>query len=90
MTFDTIYGTIITGGEQMAGIDKIIEKMKVQPRGIRYEEAVKVLEYYGYQHVRTKGSHHQFRNQNGDVTTIKFSNPLKISYVTDILARIGQ
>lgn len=74
----------------MAGIDKIISKMKNQPRGIKYEEAKKVLEYYGYQHVRTKGSHFQFRNKNGDVTTIKYSNPLKISYVTDVLARIGE
>lgn len=47
----------------MAGIDKIVEKMKSQPRGIRYEEAAKVLEYHGYNHVRTKGSHHQFRNK---------------------------
>ena len=74
----------------MAGVAKIVEKMKEQPRGIRYEEGAKVLEHYGYQHIRTKGSHHQFRNQDGDLTTIKYSNPLKISYVTDILARIGQ
>jgi len=74
----------------MAGVTKIVEKMKAKPRGIRYEEGAKVLEYYGYKHIRTKGSHHQFRNQDGDLTTIKYSNPLKISYVTDILARIGQ
>ena len=74
----------------MAGVAKIVEKMKAQPRGIRFDEGVKVLEYYGYEHIRTKGSHHQFRNEDGDLTTIKYSKPLKISYVTDILTRIGQ
>ena len=73
----------------MAGVDKIVEKMKRQPRGISFDEAKKVLEYYGYLHVRSKGSHHQFRNQVGDVTTVKYDNPLKISYVQDILERIG-
>ena len=32
----------------MAGVDKIIEKMKRQPIGIRPEEAEKVLKAYGY------------------------------------------
>ena len=44
----------------MAGISKIVEKMKSQPKGIRFEEAAKVLEHYGYKHARTKGSHHHF------------------------------
>ncbi|MDR1703252.1 MAG: type II toxin-antitoxin system HicA family toxin [Clostridiales bacterium] len=74
----------------MAGVDKIVEKMKTQPKGIRFDEGAKVLEHYGYHHVRTNGSHYHFRNQAGDLTTIKYSNPLKISYVTDILTRIGQ
>jgi hypothetical protein len=36
--YDTIYDTIIVGGVVMAGTDKIIEKMKQQPNGIRPEE----------------------------------------------------
>ena len=74
----------------MASVDKIVAKMKRQPNGIRYEEAAKVLEYYGYSHVRTKGSHRQFRNNNGDVTTVQYGNPVDKSYVMDILERTGQ
>lgn len=41
-------------------VKKILEKMERQPNGIRYEEAKKVLEYYGFACVRQKGSHAQF------------------------------
>ncbi|MCL2204151.1 MAG: type II toxin-antitoxin system HicA family toxin [Defluviitaleaceae bacterium] len=73
----------------MPSIAKIIEKMKHQPNGIRYEEAAKVLEYHGYNHVRTKGSHRHFRNANGELTTVQYGNPIDKAYVRDILQRIG-
>ena len=74
----------------MAGIEKIIEKMKRQPNGIRDSEAQKVLEYYGYRLDRQKGSHKQYINKSGDVITIKTENPLKSVYIKDILKRIGR
>lgn len=70
-------------------IKKILEKMQQQPNGIRYEEAKKVLEYYGYECVRQKGSHAQFLNrETKDLITIKVDNPLKKVYIVDILNRI--
>lgn len=38
----------------MTNVDKIIEKMRQQPNGIRPEEADKVLNAYGYEAVRQK------------------------------------
>ena len=73
----------------MSNVDKIIDKMKRQPNGIRPEEADKVLNAFGYQLVRQKGSHRQYLNkQTGELTTIKQENPLKKVYVIDILNRI--
>lgn len=37
----------------MPDIDKIIQKMKRQPNGIRFQELAKVLEYNGYR-MKTK------------------------------------
>lgn len=75
----------------LAGIEKIIDKMKRQPNGIRPEEADKVLNAYGYEGVRQKGSHKQYlKRETGDVVTIKQENPLKKAYVIDILRRIGE
>jgi predicted RNA binding protein YcfA (HicA-like mRNA interferase family) len=72
----------------MANVDKIIEKMKNQPHGIRMAEADKVLTSKGYRFARQKGSHRQYINNNGDLVTIKDENPLKAVYVKDILSRI--
>lgn len=75
----------------MPSVEKIIEKMKRQPNGIRPEEADKVLNAYSYEGVRQKGSHKQYLNkETGDLITIKQETPLKKAYVVDILRRIGE
>ena len=69
-------------------IEKIIEKMKNQPRGIRLEEAEKVLSAYGYHFARQRGSHRYYIDDNGKLIMLK--EPLKISYITELLERIGE
>jgi len=72
----------------MPAVEKIIEKMKNQPHGIRLPEAEKVIAAYGYSFARQKGSHRHYISNSGDVITLK--EPLKISYVNEILERIGE
>ena len=72
----------------MPSVEKIIEKMKNQPRGVRVEEAEKVLAAYGYDFKRQRGSHRHYLNAQGDLITLK--DPLKISYVIELLERIGE
>jgi len=72
----------------MPPVQKLIEKMKNQPRGIRLEEAEKVLAAYGYKLKRQKGSHRHYMNAKGDLITLK--DPLKISYINELLERIGE
>lgn len=74
----------------MAGVEKIVEKMKRQPNGIRPEETESVLKAYGYAFKRQKGSHHHYLHQIGDLITIKIETPLKAVYVKDILNRISE
>ena len=77
------------GGEQMASIKKLIEKMERQPHGVRYEEAKKVLEGHGYKVTTKNGSHRNFRNVDGDMLTIKEETPtIKKHYVDKILSRV--
>ena len=73
---------------QIPSVEKIIEKMKNQPRGIRLEEAEKVLSEYGYHFNRQRGSHRYYINDSGDLIMLK--EPLKISYITNLLERIGE
>lgn len=75
----------------MPSVEKIVNKMKIQPNGIRPEEADKVLNHYGYKGIRQKGSHKQYSNKDtGDFITIKQECPLKKVYVADILRKIGE
>lgn len=71
--------------------EKIIQKMKQQPNGIRFYEIAKVLEDYGYiMKSKTGTSHRNFINEEGKIITIKEDTPLKAVYVKDVLKRIGQ
>ena len=72
-------------------VEKIIQKMKQQPNGIRFEKLKKVLVFYGYtMKSKTGTSHRNFINSKGDVITIKYENPLKAVYVKDVLKRINE
>jgi predicted RNA binding protein YcfA (HicA-like mRNA interferase family) len=76
---------------RVPSVEKIIDKMKRQPNGVRPEEAEKVLNAYGFVSVRQKGSHRQYlKKSTGELITIKQESPLKKVYITDILSRIGE
>lgn len=47
----------------MPTIEKLIEKMKQQPNGIRPADVEKVLGAYDYIPVRQKGSHKHYLNK---------------------------
>ena len=78
------------GRSALASVEKIILKMKQQPNGITNAEANKVLNAKGYELKRTSGSHRQYVNSQGDVTTIVIRDCLKSYEVRDILNRIGE
>ena len=72
----------------MSQIEKLIEKMRNQPNGIRPEEADRVLNAFGYRLDRQRCSHMHYINKFGDVLTIPNKNPIRAVYVKDILSRI--
>ena len=77
----------------MADIDKIINKMKRQPHGIKLQEIEKVLKAYGYERVRQKGSHITYKNNFAGervVLAIHGKNTLKRAYVENILEVIDE
>ncbi|SDK30942.1 type II toxin-antitoxin system HicA family toxin [Lacicoccus qingdaonensis] len=75
----------------MAGVDKLVEKMKRQPNNIKFSEAEKVLRAYGYELTRIKGSHHIFKNKiSGDRWPLPFQKPLKPYLIKQLLKRIEE
>ena len=45
----------------MGSLEKLKRKLAENPRGIRFDELVRVLHDLGYEEVRSRGSHHVFR-----------------------------
>ena len=39
---------------------KLLAKIRNNPRAVRFEELVKLLEWYGFELKRVRGSHHSF------------------------------
>lgn len=74
----------------MARVEKIIEKMKNQPNGIRFSELAKVLKYHGYIEDGGKGSHRVFRKEGEEPISIPERNPVKSVYVKKVLGLIGE
>ncbi|MCL1988451.1 MAG: type II toxin-antitoxin system HicA family toxin [Firmicutes bacterium] len=72
----------------MASVKKIVDKMKRQPNGIRFDEAKKVLEHNGYKITSQKGSHRVFRDATGDQLSVPEKKPtIDKQYVAEILLR---
>lgn len=71
----------------MSKLDKLIAKFKQKPPEVNFAEVVYVLEAFGFEEKRTKGSHHSFRNGEGLKITIpkKGGQKVKGIYVQKLL-----
>ncbi len=69
----------------MGDIKKIIDKMNRQPNNISFDDAIRVLEYYGFKVAGVKGSHHRFKNDEGCIFILPRKNPLKAVYIKQII-----
>jgi predicted RNA binding protein YcfA (HicA-like mRNA interferase family) len=74
----------------MPSVDKIIKKAKQGGTNISYKEIIKVLEYMGYKHSRTKGDHFQYTKKYRDVFTVVGDNPAKKYQIEELLVRLKE
>ena len=69
----------------MASVEKIIEKMRSQPAGVRFEEADRVLAAKGFRMDRQRGSHCQYVAADGARFSLPCKSPIKKVYAGLIL-----
>lgn len=68
-------------------------KIAQNPKNIRFVDLKRLLEDYGFELKRTKGSHHSFVGMVGDekvTVVIPFRKPLQEVYVKNTLALLEQ
>jgi len=73
----------------MSKYDKLIEKLKNNPKNVDFKILKKILEEYGYLGINTGGSHWVFRKDGKESITIPYKKPIKIIYVKKVLILIG-
>ncbi|MDJ0599519.1 MAG: type II toxin-antitoxin system HicA family toxin [Crocosphaera sp.] len=71
----------------MGKLSKLIQKFLSRPPEVRFDDVRYVLEAFGYVEIRSRGSHHAFENDAGDVIIIpkKGGKKVKRTYVEEII-----
>ena len=65
----------------MSKWDKLIQRIKLLDKNIRFEEIQKVLESFGYEMTTPGSSHHTFRKKGCRKITIPKHRVIKIIYI---------
>ncbi len=66
---------------------KLVKRFLSEPPEVRFEEVRSLLEAFGFTEVRSSGSHHAFRNQNGQILIVPKSSGKKVkrTYIKEII-----
>ena len=70
--------------------EKLLEKIKTNPKNIRFEELRKVLIDRGYDIINIKGSHYSFSNGHRTLTIEKPHGGNKFCHLLDVREVIKQ
>lgn len=68
----------------MASKDKLLKKIANNPKNVKFEDLKKLLQWYGFLHVSTHGSHHKFKKE-GKSIVLPYKKPVKEIYIKQIL-----
>ena len=74
----------------MVKAEKLLEKIKANPKNVRFEELCKVLKNRGYDIINIKGSHYSFSNGKKTLTIVKPHGGEKFCHVLDVKEVIKQ
>ena len=77
----------------MSKRQKRLQRLRQNPKDVSFEALEQVLSDYGFEHIRTSGSHHTFIAVIGERNwrlTIPFRRPVKFPYVRAALAAIDE
>ena len=85
-SYDTTRGTIPQWANQRK-LEKLVEQFLNKPPEVRFEDVRYLLEAFGFEEKRSKGSHHSFRDSQGRKITVpkKGGQKVKGIYVQQIV-----
>jgi predicted RNA binding protein YcfA (HicA-like mRNA interferase family) len=71
----------------MSKLSKLVKQFLSNPSDVRFEEVGYILRAFGFEEVRSKGSHHIFRNSDGRKLTVpkKDGQRVKRVYIKQVV-----
>ncbi|MBD2690245.1 type II toxin-antitoxin system HicA family toxin [Anabaena catenula] len=71
----------------MTQLDKLIQLFLSHPVEVRFEDVRRILIAFGFEEVRSKGSHHTFRHEDGRIQIVpkKEGQKVKVIYIKQIV-----
>jgi predicted RNA binding protein YcfA (HicA-like mRNA interferase family) len=75
----------------MSKLSKLVKQFLSNPSDVRFEEVGYILRAFGFEEVRSKGSHHIFRNSDGRKLTVpkKDGQRVKRVYIKQVVDLLG-
>ena len=74
----------------MSKREKLLAKIRNNPKEVRFEDLTKVLEWYGFELKRVKGSHHSFVRGQYNLTVSRRTPHLRSYIVKQALQIIDE
>ncbi len=68
----------------MGKTEKLLDKIKINPKHVRFDDLIKVLKYRGYDIINIRGSHYSFSNSETTITVVKPHGGSKFCHVLDV------
>jgi len=74
----------------MSRREKLLIKLRNSPRGVRFEELAKLLEWYGFELRRVKGSHYSYKCGSHNIVVVRRRHHVHSEAVKEVLRIIGE
>lgn len=77
----------------MSRKEKLLERIRRNPNNVAFRDLQRLLELFGFELKRSKGSHHSFVGEVGGqkrLIVIPFRRPLKTVYVKQVLELVEE
>lgn len=68
----------------MGKTEKLIEKIKINPKHVRFDDLIKVLKFRGYDIINVKGSHYSLTNGKTTITVVRPHGSNKFCHIQDV------
>jgi predicted RNA binding protein YcfA (HicA-like mRNA interferase family) len=70
--------------------DKVLARIRNNPRNVAFDELAKVLEWHGFELKRVRGSHHVFRRGPYVITVVRRTPHVHSKAVKEVLSIIDE